>query len=451
MLNLKFSIGTKLAISAGLSVLLVCGMLANQQLSTMSVERTNAAVANQLLTVEDALAAGADIRFMQMAYRDMRLAHALDEVDKAIARTRDSAADATKHLEAAAQRAVRPENRDRFRKLITLTADYVAATLKIGEAQKDFLRTGPARTGIAVAWTKPYEELMASPALAELANRREVELAIAGAHLKFFDVRVAAWRWAASFEPELIERVNRSIASTMAGLGQARKLTTDKAVLDGIDRLEKTAGPFKGLVEQAAQAVKQMIESTDVAVRVRAEMDEVLTQATAIAKQIAEDRKAEAASEMSQAAWIGLAVGIFVIGILAGAAVFGRLSIAVPIRKVGEVLTELSTGNKQVDIPYTSRGDEVGDAARAAGNFRDSLVRMEKLEAEQRETEARAAAEKRIADERAAAEKQAPSKRPRRSARPRCIGSPTTSRRRSAASSTACRRPRPSSKPPPAR
>ena len=55
---------------------------------------------------------------------------------------------------------------------------------------------------------------------------------------------------------------------------------------------------------------------------------------------------------------------------------------------------ELANGNKTVVIPYATRGDEVGDTARAAKTFKDNLVRMERLEAEQKAVEERAAAER---------------------------------------------------------
>jgi HAMP domain-containing protein len=88
-------------------------------------------------------------------------------------------------------------------------------------------------------------------------------------------------------------------------------------------------------------------------------------------------------------------------------AVFGRIAIARPIRRIGELLLALADGNKAVEMPYTVRGDEVGDAARAARTFRDNLVRMEQIEAEQKEMEARAAAERRTAEEREAAQQRA--------------------------------------------
>jgi methyl-accepting chemotaxis protein len=69
-------------------------------------------------------------------------------------------------------------------------------------------------------------------------------------------------------------------------------------------------------------------------------------------------------------------------------------SISVPTRAIGGVLVELSNGNKAVDVPYADRGDEVGDNARAALQFKENLVRIEKMEAEQKEAEVRAAAQR---------------------------------------------------------
>jgi methyl-accepting chemotaxis protein len=95
---------------------------------------------------------------------------------------------------------------------------------------------------------------------------------------------------------------------------------------------------------------------------------------------------------LEQATQISLAVGVLVILVLAGSALFSVLSIARPIRRIGDVLLELAGGNKAVEIPYTARGDEVGDNARAARTFRDNLIRIEQMEAEQKDQEAAAAA-----------------------------------------------------------
>jgi methyl-accepting chemotaxis protein len=93
-------------------------------------------------------------------------------------------------------------------------------------------------------------------------------------------------------------------------------------------------------------------------------------------------------------------------GVLVGALLawlIGR-GISTPIRAIAEVLLQLANGNKAVEVPYADRGDEVGENARAARIFKDNLLRIEKMEAEQKELELRAAAQRkadmhRLADE----------------------------------------------------
>src|SRR5262249_32786629 len=64
-------------------------------------------------------------------------------------------------------------------------------------------------------------------------------------------------------------------------------------------------------------------------------------------------------------------------------------------------------GNKAVEIPYTQNRDEVGDNARAAQIFKENLIRIEKMEAEQKAAEARSAAEREAAAQKMAEEFQA--------------------------------------------
>ena len=78
--------------------------------------------------------------------------------------------------------------------------------------------------------------------------------------------------------------------------------------------------------------------------------------------------------------------------------------ISTPIRAISSVLLELANGNKAVEVPYADRGDEVGENARAARIFKDNLLRIERMEKEQREADSRAAAERKAEMERLADE-----------------------------------------------
>jgi methyl-accepting chemotaxis protein len=111
-----------------------------------------------------------------------------------------------------------------------------------------------------------------------------------------------------------------------------------------------------------------------------------------VANEFAARRKGEMLAELDRVANFAFIVGVFVMLMMVGSAVFSVLSVARPVRRIGDVLLQLASGNKAVEIPYTARGDEVGDTARAAHTFKDNLIRIEQMEAERKDQEAAAAA-----------------------------------------------------------
>lgn len=111
----------------------------------------------------------------------------------------------------------------------------------------------------------------------------------------------------------------------------------------------------------------------------------------AVANEFAARRRGELLAEMDRVSLFALILSAFVMLALVGSAIFSVVSIARPIRHICDVLLELAKGNKAVAIPYVDRGDEVGDNARAAKTFKENLIRIEQMQAEQREQEAAAA------------------------------------------------------------
>src|SRR5208282_6820062 len=101
---------------------------------------------------------------------------------------------------------------------------------------------------------------------------------------------------------------------------------------------------------------------------------------------VAHERETEATAERARIGRINLGIGLFIVAVLAGMAVFGAVAISGPIRRIGEVLVALAHGNKDIAVPYTERRDEVGDTARAAQTFKEKLDRIEQLEIAEKET-----------------------------------------------------------------
>jgi len=110
--------------------------------------------------------------------------------------------------------------------------------------------------------------------------------------------------------------------------------------------------------------------------------------------------QADATSEFMKLAGV---IAVALLFSLVLAFVVGR-SVTQPLKALLVSMKELESGNKSVEIPYTDRGDEIGENARALETFKENLLRMEKMEAEQKETESRTAAEREAAMQKMAGE-----------------------------------------------
>jgi len=90
--------------------------------------------------------------------------------------------------------------------------------------------------------------------------------------------------------------------------------------------------------------------------------------------------------------FVGLLIGAVILAVVVTLLV-SRM-IARPIVGMTEVMTSLSAGNKNVDVPETSRRDEIGRMAAAVMVFKENMARADALSAEQ-------ARERRIKEDRA--------------------------------------------------
>jgi len=274
MPRFDLSIRTKLAIWAALGVLLVAGMLAEQQIGDRSAARLRRLADSKQLTAVEALRAAKDLGTMRLELREMRLAIAPNDVDHALERLHADAAAAAKHIKTAIALSDAPADRAQLQRLDALAIDYVDVGGKLAAAVRNY-------------------------------------------------------------------------------------------------------GDTVAMVQRAGE--------------IGSEMNELIEKSTGDLISAAEQRDAQASAQREYVGRIGLGIGLFVVGILGGVALFGALAIVKPIRRIGEVLLELAHGNKDVEVPYTGRADEVGDTARAAQTFREKLIRIEQLEIAEKETARRMA------------------------------------------------------------
>jgi methyl-accepting chemotaxis protein len=269
MLSFEFPIRTKLAIWSALGVLLVAGMLAEQQIGDRWAAHQRAIAQNKQLAAVEALRAAKDLGNMQVEMREMRLAIAPADIDRALSRLRAAAASAAQHVATAVSLSDEAAEKQQLQKISALAADYVGVSADLAEIAKNYG--------------------------------------------------------------------------------------------DTVSRIDQTA-------------------------KLGRQMNVLIEEATEDLIGAAEDRNAQASAERQRVSEIDLGIGLFVIAVLAGLAVFGAVNIANPIRRIGEVLRALAHGNKEVEVPYLGRADEVGDNARAAQAFKEKLIRVEQLEIAEKET-----------------------------------------------------------------
>jgi methyl-accepting chemotaxis protein len=280
MPSFDFSIRTKLALWAGLGVLLVAGMLLEQQIGDRYAARERAAANAKELAAIEALRAAKDLGAMQLELREMRLAVTATDVDHGQELLHAAAASGARHIQTAIGLSDDPSDQQGLDKIAGLVRDYVALSDNYAVVAKDY--------------------------------------------------------------------------------GD----TTEKILNAG-----KLGGAITGQIESATAAL--------------------LTEA--------EQRTAQAGLQRVHVGRMDLGIGLFVILLLGGMAAFGAVAIGRPIRRIGEVLLELAHGNRNVDVPFTSRRDEIGDNARAAQTFKEKLVRIEQLEDAEKDTAHRMAEQRRSA------------------------------------------------------
>jgi len=97
-------------------------------------------------------------------------------------------------------------------------------------------------------------------------------------------------------------------------------------------------------------------------------------------------------------------LGAVVVLITGALGFFFARSISNPITRMNTVMRRLSGGELDTEVPFTTRTDEIGDMADAVQVFKDNALEVKRLEAEQKEMEARTEAQAKAAREKLAAD-----------------------------------------------
>ncbi|MHC2436712.1 methyl-accepting chemotaxis protein [Bradyrhizobium sp. USDA 4451] len=150
---------------------------------------------------------------------------------------------------------------------------------------------------------------------------------------------------------------------------------------------------------RAADLTQSAEKLRDVAMKSRAAAEELQARVRAVAdRQDQRVRDNVKANEQEYASTSELLILLAASGVLIGLLfgfVVGQYGVAKPIRAVVELLQQLANGHYDIPVHGTDRRDEVGDVANAALVFKDNGLAKVRMEREQKDMEARAAAQRR--------------------------------------------------------
>jgi methyl-accepting chemotaxis protein len=402
-MSFRLRIRTKLAITAGLAVILVLGMLANEQRGSNMLFASKAATDREHGLIRDVRAAQAALQRMQLAVRDMRLAMSADVLDKAREQMLAQAKAGSEGLQRAIGLTVRADQKERLTKVDGLVNSYRGAAEELGMAAAADLMFVKDRGGVTEAWIAKLKDFSVTLALSDEPKRADIESTMQEADYLFLTARGESWQFVVTADPAVKNASARNATSALQKVKEARTLSTEADVNKDLDALSALITRFASLLKDSLKMAEHEIAiDRDRTVPLANEMETLLGETAEQAARLAGEVDTVMVVDMMQANRIGLGVGTAVTLLLVGSAIFLLVNIARPVQRIGGVLRELADGNKQVRIPYTERGDEVGDNARAAETFRERLLRMEAMEAEQKLAEARVAEQRKLDTQRLA-------------------------------------------------
>ncbi|MGJ4997505.1 methyl-accepting chemotaxis protein [Bradyrhizobium sp. HKCCYLS3077] len=396
---MKFNrIGYKLGLAGLAGMLLAIAALVNQQMSQSVVDEATRNSDRQLAIRKLALTADADLRSLQLANRGVRLARSTAEVDKLLDDEHKIETRLRTGLETAQTTAVRPVSKERFGKVLALTADYQKGAEEIVRMQKELIATNALRDTQAADWIKQFDLLIKLPALKEAADAMALERDLHELNTAGTAIRTNAWRYLATGD----------VKSKDGMIARAKEL--DQSFVQIIARvppavkpeIEKLRVDLKAYIESSTKAASLEEAKTKLLTEkmfpVADEAGKLMTEAVQAADKFSKEAKEQAQAAEESASRINLALSVVLVLVLVGSVTFGFLGISRPIVALNGALGRMASGDLDIQIPGASRGDEVGDMAKNVVIIRENAEAKARAEAEQKAQADAIAAEQRKRD-----------------------------------------------------
>jgi methyl-accepting chemotaxis protein len=392
-------IGYKLGLAGAIGVVLAVGMAANQMMTEATVTGANERAARSQKVADVSLGAHLELRKIQLTARDIRLARTPADIEKTVAELQRYKAAIAKQIEIALTTAQKAETQARLQKIKSSMDSFTVAVEDLAKAQATLLTQIDKRQVISAEWTKALDTELASPALAKLDNRGDIERLLYQADAKVNSLRAMVWRLGATGDTSMIAAMAKTEASLKDVFNKLRGEADDRDLLAVISSLSSVVKRFLAANEDVIKTEQVKSDIVDNrTVKVVADAAELMELVVDNAQKNSVVSKDEVTVEMAQANRINLVMTVIVIGSLIASMVFSFLGIARPMTRLNGALGEMAGGNLDVVIPGAGRGDEIGDLAKTVVVIRENAEQKARDEAEAKIRQDQIAAERRKAE-----------------------------------------------------
>jgi hypothetical protein len=224
MFELFHRIGTKLALSATLGVLLVVGMVVNISLNGNATLQIIGTAKERQRAAQDAVLAEVHFQRMWVVTRDIRLAETIAAVDAALAALEKSSGDKFELLDSLIDRTKIEADRQPIADAKDRYADYLTGAAELIESQRTLVTTWEERGRLVQAWRKTFDRLLGLITQAPAAAAFEALVRAADAALN--NLRIASFVYGSDRTPEKRADIKRAAQEARSCCsGPARRAT----------------------------------------------------------------------------------------------------------------------------------------------------------------------------------------------------------------------------------
>ena len=314
----------KLIVSAAIGVVLVAGMIFNEQSSNSSIARSNESSRNQNGVVSEVQLAQQDYLRGQIQRRNLMMVHTLTDSQKAFDAMKTAGASAVQHAKTAAEHAANPDNRALLEQFGAKLVEFMTISTDMANTHFDTMKLHQRQIEAIIKWNKAVDTTLAA---LKASDDEKATPHVRDAAASMQDTNVAYWRYATLQEPVVLGKMYQAADKVYMELQRARSATTDEKAIAAVDGLLNLTTEMNDIIDATKQASDTYLKiDREKNTPLRAQLEDLITKISSAATDIAQQAEASVVADMTQSSRVGLGVGLFVIVVLCVSAAFSMLT-----------------------------------------------------------------------------------------------------------------------------